>query len=164
MSGGTGDGINLANTSAMGDFSFTGGLDIDRDDDAGRTAVTFQPDPGRAVEDNNWRLEFEDSSGVQTREWSYVSAPAEPQPPRVTGHWDFTGGLEATVGQDLEFFSNLAEQQTQFGTTEDFGVSSIGGEVAEVMAVPGARHIAEVGARGQPYWHGANRSRHGRAL
>ncbi len=73
---------------------------------------------------------------MQTREWSYASAPAEPQPPKVTGHWDFTGGLVATVGRDLEFFSPLAESQTRFGTTADFGIAPIGGVVAEVMSVP----------------------------
>jgi len=59
----------------------------------------------------------------------------------VAGQWDFqAGNLEATVGEDLEYFDGTTGQtasKTQFGTTTSFGIADINGRPATVMYVPG---------------------------
>src|SRR5262249_4591288 len=63
----------------------------------------------------------------------------------VTGQWDFNrGDLSATIGTALQYFDTNydgalgnAVTKTEFGTTMDFGISDINGQVAQVMKVPG---------------------------
>jgi hypothetical protein len=54
----------------------------------------------------------------------------------VTGQWDFSDGLRATIGSDLLFNDEVSESDTLFGTTTSFEIADIGGEPAEVMYVP----------------------------
>ncbi len=74
--------------------------------------------------------------------------PVEIPESNVTGQWDFEqGNLAATIGDPLQYldptFDGPAAQNTAltdptaFGTTADFGLDPINGEVAKVMAVPG---------------------------
>jgi hypothetical protein len=63
----------------------------------------------------------------------------------VTGQWDFDrGDLSATIGTALQYFdptydgpTGSAATKTEFGTTTDFAISDINGQVAQVMKVPG---------------------------
>lgn len=64
----------------------------------------------------------------------YVSLSA-PQA-SITGQWDFDAGdLSATIGNALQYRGTTAGL-TQFGTTTSFGISDIGGQVAQVMRFP----------------------------
>ena len=86
------------------------------------------------------------------------TAAGLPGGPGVTGQWDFDArNLVATVGRDLQYWrgcpgcpdQDLAAQ-TQFGTTADFGISDINGEVARVMRFP-----AVLSCTGYLFPHGA---------
>lgn len=57
----------------------------------------------------------------------------------IVGQWDFTTGLTASTGIDLEYFDGpggATDTSTQFGTTASFGISDVAGAVAHVMRVP----------------------------
>jgi hypothetical protein len=57
----------------------------------------------------------------------------------IVGQWDFTSGLTASTGVDLEYFDGLGgatETNTQFGTTTSFGISNVAAQLANVMRVP----------------------------
>ncbi|MEZ5323835.1 MAG: hypothetical protein R3F19_02030 [Verrucomicrobiales bacterium] len=102
----------------------------------GNTMITYQPPVARQSERNEIVLEYADSTGqVFTREWSFKNALGA-KPPKVTGQWDFSGGLKATIGADLIFNDDVSESDTQFGTTTSLGIADINGEPAEVMFVP----------------------------
>ena len=105
----------------------------------GRTAITYQPPTGRQSERNDLVLEYMDSAGQTfTREWSYKNSLGE-KPPKVTGQWDFSDGLSATIGADLTYADGpdgTTADGTSFGTTESFGIPNINGETADVMEVP----------------------------
>jgi hypothetical protein len=102
----------------------------------GRTTINYQPPPARQSDRNELVLEYLDSSGQSfTREWSFANSLGE-KPPMVTGQWDFSNGLRATIGSDLLFNDEVSESDTLFGTTTSFEIADIGGEPAEVMYVP----------------------------
>lgn len=109
------------------------------DKDGGRLTVTYQPPVGRQSENNNLTLSYTDSAGTEfSRDWSYQITVGD-QPPKAVGQWDFDGGLQATVGKDLEYRDGddgITAEGTEFGTTSSFGIPDIGGEVAQVMSVP----------------------------
>ncbi|MDA7498237.1 hypothetical protein N9255_00010 [bacterium] len=101
-----------------------------------RTTINYQPPPARQSDRNELVLEYMDSSGESfTREWSFANSLGE-KPPMVTGQWDFSNGLSATIGSDLIFNDEVSESETLFGTTTSFKIADIGGESAEVMYVP----------------------------
>ena len=59
--------------------------------------------------------------------------------PTVNGQWDFEEGLEATVGEPLEFFggeNSPAAQNTEFMNTADLEIAGINGVDVNVMVVP----------------------------
>jgi len=102
----------------------------------GRTTINYQPPPARQSDRNELVLEYMDSSGESfTREWSFANSLGE-KPPMVTGQWDFSNRLGATIGTDLLFNDEVSESETLFGTTTSFEIADIGGESAEVMYVP----------------------------
>jgi hypothetical protein len=96
----------------------------------GRTTINYQPPPARQSDRNELVLEYLDSSGQSfTREWSFANSLGE-KPPMVTGQWDFSNGLRATIGSDLLFNDEVSESDTLFGTTTSFEIADIGGEPA----------------------------------
>ena len=102
----------------------------------GRTTINYQPPPARQSDRNELVLEYLDSSGQSfSREWSFANSLGE-KPPVVTGQWDFSNGLRATIGSDLLFNDEVSEAETLFGTTASFEISDIEGQPAEVMYVP----------------------------
>lgn len=55
----------------------------------------------------------------------------------IRGQWDFENDdLSATVGKDLEYFGDITEMQTLFGTSLDFKIPAINNGVARVMKFP----------------------------
>lgn len=106
----------------------------------GRMTVTYQPPTSRQSERNDLGLVFMDSAGAEhVREWSFASVQGVREP-KVACQWDFSGGLQATVGPDLEYKdgpNGSTADGTMFGTTESFGIADIDGQVADVMLVPG---------------------------
>ena len=120
-------------------FSFNG---VDVTDQAtvvksgASTTITYQPPVARQSERNEIALEYMDSAGQTfAREWSFKNALGE-KPPKVTGQWDFSDGLKATIGADLIFNDSVSESDTEFGTTTSFSIPDINGEPADVMFVP----------------------------
>ena len=100
------------------------------------TSITYQPAISRQSERNEIALEYMDSAGQTfSREWSFKNALGE-KPPKVTGQWDFSDGLKATIGADLIFNDSVSESDTEFGTTTSFSIPDINGEPADVMFVP----------------------------
>src|ERR1051326_2163709 len=60
--------------------------------------------------------------------------------PAITGQWSFEGGdllFSAKIGQPMDYL-DFAETpfDTQFGTTTDFGIGNINGQVVSVMLFP----------------------------
>ena len=104
-----------------------------------RTDVSYQPPAGRQSDRNDLMLEYTDSAGSTfTRTWGYKNALGD-VPPKVTGQWDFSNGLAATFGNDLEYAdgpNGTTAEGTEFGTTTDFGIPDIDGSPADVMCVP----------------------------
>ena len=100
------------------------------------TTVDYQPPVGRQSERNELSLEYMDSAGQTfTREWSFKNSLGD-KPPKVTGQWDFSDGLKATIGADLRYNDDVSESDTEFGTTTEFGIPDIDGQPADVMCVP----------------------------
>ena len=103
------------------------------------TSISYQPPGGRQSDRNELVLEYLDSAGqLFTNEWSFKNALGE-KPPKVTGQWDFSGGLDATFGADLQYAdgpNGTTAGGTEFGTTTDFGIPDIDGSPAEVISVP----------------------------
>ena len=60
---------------------------------------------------------------------AYHSPKAE-----VTGQWDFTEGLTATIGQDLEW--NFDQGEAKFGKASDFKLKPLDGKDPMVMSFP----------------------------
>src|SRR5689334_18231135 len=57
----------------------------------------------------------------------------------ITGQWDFKGSnLVATIGQDLQYGDTDTVNNTAFGSTTVFAISSIGGVPTNVMRFPRA--------------------------
>ena len=49
----------------------------------------------------------------------------------ITGHWEFNGSLNATIGQNLEWAWEQGD--ASFDTTGNFGISDINGKPANVL-------------------------------
>ncbi|MBT6660637.1 MAG: hypothetical protein HOB00_10160, partial [Verrucomicrobia bacterium] len=49
----------------------------------------------------------------------------------ITGHWEFNGTLNATIGQNLEWAWEKGD--ASFGTTDAFEISDINGKSANVL-------------------------------
>lgn len=68
------------------------------------------------------------------------SASGIPLPTAVRGHWDFANGdLAATIGNNLQYFDGpggQTDQETEFGSTADFGIDGLGGQSVPVMKTP----------------------------
>ena len=119
---------------SFNDVDVTGQVEVVTN--AGRTTIFYQPPTGRQSERNEISLEYMDSAGQTfTNAWDFKNALGD-KPPKVTGQWDFSDGLKATVGQDLQFNDAVSESDTEFGTTTSFDIPDIGGEPADVMFVP----------------------------
>ncbi|MCB1126404.1 MAG: hypothetical protein KDM81_07910, partial [Verrucomicrobiae bacterium] len=106
------------------------------------TSVSHDPDPARIAVDNRVRLDFSDTAGGNhSAEWRFAINTSAGSANPVAGQWDFDrGDLRATVGAPLEYLdgpAGVTAQKTEFGSTAGFGIADIGGEVAEVMRVPG---------------------------
>jgi hypothetical protein len=57
----------------------------------------------------------------------------------ITGQWDFKGSnLVATIGTDLQYLDADTQNNTAFGSTAAFGISSIAGQNTNVMRFPRA--------------------------
>lgn len=75
---------------------------------------------------------------------------------QVTGQWDFTNGLQATLGADAGYWSSVRDVtiETRFGTTTSFGIADIAGQPARVMKFPdnqsfmGYKMFPEIDANG----------------
>ena len=52
----------------------------------------------------------------------------------ITGQWNFTDGLTAKIGQDLEW--NFDQGEAKFGKASDFKVKPIDGKDPMVMSFP----------------------------
>ncbi len=114
----------------------------------GRTAITYQPPVGRQSERNEIALEYADSAGQTfSREWSFQNALGE-KPPKVTAQWDFSDGLKATFGEDLQYNDTDSTTGTMFGTTTSFEIADIGGESADVMFVPEGSQVGYLAKHG----------------
>lgn len=69
----------------------------------------------------------------------WLAASFAPLQGAIVGQWNFTSGLSASTGIDLEYFDGPGgptEAATQFGTTTSFGIPNAGGQVVNVMRVP----------------------------
>lgn len=110
------------------------------------TTVSFQPPtPFENGSTNSALLTFNNGQSVVSTQWSFVVVKAA-QVRGITAHWDFdTGGLDATIGQALEFLggpSGLTAAGTRFGSTESFSIPGIQGHTARVMATKRATNSA----------------------
>jgi len=112
----------------------------------GRTTVSYAPPPLRPDANNFVKLSYTDTGAVaHVANWQFAINVAGGNASTVAGQWDFDAGdLRATVGNPLQFLdptfdgpSGSAPQKTEFGTTSDFGIPAINGQVAWVMHVPG---------------------------
>jgi hypothetical protein len=111
-----------------------------------RTSVSFSPAPVRDV-NNLIRLTYTDTpaGAPHTNTWSFQITAAGVSASPVTGQWDFDfGDLRATKGNPLTYFDPTFDgptgtnvNKTQFGTCTSFGISTINGQEAVVMRVPG---------------------------
>jgi hypothetical protein len=114
----------------------------------GRTTITYQPPVGRQSERNEIAIEYADSAGQSfSREWSFQNTLGE-KPPKVTAQWDFSDGLKATFGDDLQYNDMESMTGTMFGTTTSFGIADIGGETADVMFVPEGSQVGYLAKHG----------------
>ncbi len=68
----------------------------------------------------------------------------------ITGQWDFTDGLAADIGQDLEW--NYEQGEADFGKASKFKVKSINGEDPMVMSFPNSDPESEFS--GLDVYHG----------
>ena len=119
---------------SFNDVDVTGQVNVETN--AGRTTIVYQPPTGRQSERNEISLEYMDSAGQTfANAWSFKNSLGD-KPLKVTGQWDFSDGLKATVGQNLRFNDAVSESDTKFGTTTSFEIPEIGGKTAEVMFVP----------------------------
>lgn len=101
--------------------------------------------PLRNLSTNRVILTFSDTSNpavITTRQWDFVTARVI----RPASQWDFDGGgLAATIGQPLEFGDGpgaAVAAQTQFGTTDSFGIPNISGKPAGVMKFTRGESVA----------------------
>ncbi|HUF61911.1 MAG TPA: LamG-like jellyroll fold domain-containing protein [Verrucomicrobiales bacterium] len=120
---------------------FLNGVEITDDSDisytGGRTSISYQPNPARTDLGNAVRLVYSDTAGRNfEREWEFEISGGVGVT-IVTGQWDFNDGdLSATEGRDLEYLSDLARDETQFGSTTDFGIADFEDGPGNVMFVP----------------------------
>lgn len=77
------------------------------------------------------------------KEGTFPLNPPENSPPitGITGQWDFeSGNLSATIGRPMKYLDLKREgrtaAKTHFGSTDSFGISSIGGQSAHVLNFP----------------------------
>ena len=68
----------------------------------------------------------------------------------ITGQWNFTDGLTADIGQDLEW--NYEQGEADFGKASKFKVKSINGEDPMVMSFPNSDPESEFS--GLDVYHG----------
>jgi hypothetical protein len=103
------------------------------------STVTYTPTtPFPGASDVTIGLSYSDGSTTKNQSWKFATRPP-PQPPAITGHWDFNAGnLAATVGYPLTYSSPAAQAATQFGTTTSFGIPGIGGQALNVLRFAGA--------------------------
>ncbi len=59
----------------------------------------------------------------------------------ITGHWEFNGTLNATIGQNLEWAWEKGD--ASFGTTDAFGISDINGKPANVLKFTDSDDISD---------------------
>lgn len=82
-------------------------------------------------------LVYADGSTTKNQSWQFATRPP-PQPPAITGHWDFNSGdLSAAVGYPLTY-GPAGTAATQFGTAASFGIPGIGGQSVNVLRFAGA--------------------------
>jgi len=114
----------------------------------GRTTITYQPPVSRQSERNEIVLSYADSAGENfSQDWSFKNTLGE-KPPQVTAQWDFFAGLEATVGEDMEFNDTDTMTGTMFGTTTSFQIADIDNVPAEVMFVPEGSQVGYLAKHG----------------
>ena len=107
-------------------------------DGTGVTTVTYNPVPSLSFNtDYEATISFGTGANEVSNSWSFTTRGFD-QPPGITGHWNFEGGLQGFIGRAMEFPNQATRDITQFGTTEDFGIPNIGGQPAPVMFFPGA--------------------------
>ena len=106
----------------------------------GRTTVFFQPNATRPSEINALKLVYSDGGGdPMERNWEFTSKVTAGSATVATGLWNFRGGLQADIGQALEYFGgddSPAALNTEFSSTTELGISDINGVPADVMVVP----------------------------
>ncbi|HRZ37016.1 MAG TPA: hypothetical protein P5534_11715 [Candidatus Paceibacterota bacterium] len=71
--------------------------------------------------------------------WGCLVAPLAPLDAAVVGQWDFTNGLSASVGIDLDYFDGVGaatESGTTFGTSASFGIPDVAGQAVHVIRTP----------------------------
>ncbi len=59
----------------------------------------------------------------------------------ITGHWEFNGTLNATIGQDLVWAWEQGD--ASFDTTDTFGISDINGKPANVLNFPDSDDLSD---------------------
>lgn len=104
---------------------------------SGITSVSFQPAAELLPSTRHTlALGFSDDASPPrqfSNEWEFETARESV----VTGQWDFDGGdLAATFGLPMEYGDRTGgadEALTEFGSTAEFGIPDIGGEIARVM-------------------------------
>ncbi len=110
------------------------------------TLVSFKPSPLRVDPNNAVRLTYGDSATFkETNTWAFTISVTGGNPVTVAGQWDFdSGDLRATIGSPLEYLdptfdgpAGSSDDKTSFGTTADYGIDGINGQVARVLRVPG---------------------------
>ena len=69
----------------------------------------------------------------------------------ITGHWEFNGSLNATIGQNLEWAWEQGD--ASFDSTDNFGISDINGKPANVLKFTDSDDLSEFSGIEVP--HGA---------
>lgn len=103
------------------------------------STVTYTPTtPFPGASEVTIGLVYSDSATTKNQSWKFATRPP-PQPPAITGHWDFNAGdLSPTVGYPLAYSGPAAQAATQFGTSASFGIPGIGGQSVNVLRFAGA--------------------------
>ena len=110
------------------------------------TLISYQPSALRIDPNNAVRLSYGDTAAFkETNTWSFTISVTGGNPVTVAGQWDFDNGdLRATIGTPLEYLdptfdgpAGSSADKTTYGTTTDYGIDGIQGQVAHVMRVPG---------------------------
>ncbi len=110
------------------------------------TLVSYKPSPLRVDPNNAVRLTYGDSATFkETNSWAFTISVTGGNPVTVAGQWDFdSGDLRATIGSPLEYLdptfdgpAGSSDDKTSFGSTTDFGIDGINGQVTRVLRVPG---------------------------